>query len=107
MCSFATHPPALACPTCGPSSFEWATSGGLGTVFSWTTIWRPPHPAFQVPYVAVIVELDEGWSLLSNLVGCTPDEAAVGLRVTVEFHATADGTLLPYFAPTGREDPWR
>jgi uncharacterized OB-fold protein len=98
-CSFATHPPALACPTCGLSTFEWAKSSGRGEIFSWTTIWRPPHPAFEVPYVAIIVELEEAWSLISNLVGCAPDDVAIGLRVAVEFHETADGAVLPYFRP--------
>jgi len=55
--------------------------------------------------VAVIVELDEGWSLVSNLIGCDSDEAAIGMRVEVDFHAIAGGAVLPYFRPLAGRSP--
>ena len=30
-------------------------------------------PSFTVPYVAIIVDMDEGWQILSNLIGCEHD----------------------------------
>jgi hypothetical protein len=63
-------------------------------------VWRPQTPAFVVPYVPIIVDLDEGWDLLSNLIGCEFDEVEIGMRVEVDFRATASGDgLLPYFRP--------
>ena len=62
-------------------------------------MWRPQTPAFTVPYAPIIVELEEGWQMLSNLVGCEHDEVHVGLPVEVVFHALADGSTLPYFQP--------
>ena len=50
----------------GPTS-SGRSAPGLGEVYSWTTVWRPQTPAFSVPYVAVIVELDEGFWLLANM----------------------------------------
>ena len=55
-------------------------------VYTWTTVWRPQTPEFTVPYAAVIVDMDEGWHMLSNVVGCEHDAAEVGMRVEVEFH---------------------
>jgi hypothetical protein len=63
-------------------------------------VWRPQTPAFVVPYVPIIVDLDEGWDLLSNLIGCESDEVEIGMRVEVDFRATASGDgSLPYFRP--------
>jgi uncharacterized OB-fold protein len=61
---------------------------------------RPQTPAFATPYVAAIVELDEGFQMVSNIVGCEPAAVHVGLEVTVLFHAVNDRLTLPYFAPT-------
>ena len=56
-------------------------------------------PAFVVPYVPIVVAMDEGWQVLSNLIGCEVDDAEVGLRVQVEFHPIPGGSQLPYFRP--------
>jgi uncharacterized OB-fold protein len=56
-------------------------------------------PSFAVPYVAIIVTMDEGWQILSNLVGCEHDAVEIGTRVEVEFHEMEDGFTLPYFHP--------
>ena len=98
-CGDALQPPAVACSHCGGRELTWEQSEGRGTVYSWTRIWRPQTPAFVVPYVAIIVELLEGFSLISNLIGCDSEEAAIGMRVEVDFHASASGAVLPYFRP--------
>ena len=98
-CGGATHTPAALCSHCSSRDLSWERSSGTGSVYSWTTVWRPQTPAFEVPYTAVIVEMDEGWHILSNLVGCEHDAVHVGLRVAVEFHALDDEITLPYFRP--------
>jgi uncharacterized OB-fold protein len=98
-CGLATHTPAYLCSHCTSEDLRWEVSAGTGTVYSWTTVWRPQIPAFVAPYVAVIVELDEGWQMISNLIGCPADAVEIGMRVAVEFHAVADGATLPYFRP--------
>ena len=52
-----------------------------------------------MPYVAIIVDMDEGWQILSNLIGCPDDAAEIGMRVEVEFHEMEGGFTLPYFRP--------
>jgi hypothetical protein len=74
-------------------------SSGHGSVYSWTIVWRPQTPEFSVPYVPIIVELEEGWHMLSNLIGCEHDAVHVGLAVAVAYHPLADGVTLPYFRP--------
>lgn len=98
-CQAPTHTPALVCSRCGAGSLSWEASSGRGVVYSWTTVWRPQTPAFTVPYTPIIVDVEEGWQMLSNLIGCEHDAAQVGLRVQVEFHRLDDDITLPYFRP--------
>jgi uncharacterized OB-fold protein len=91
--------PAILCAGCSSQNLVWEQSCGRGNVYSWTTIWRPATPAFTVPYVAVIVEMEEGWQMLANLVDCEHDAVEVGLPVEVTFHPLDDEVTLPYFRP--------
>jgi uncharacterized OB-fold protein len=68
-------------------------------VYSWTVAWRPQSRAFRTPYVAAIVDLDEGYQMLTNVIGCQPDDVHAGMRVAVEFHPIGGGISLPYFRP--------
>ncbi len=98
-CNGITHTPAVMCAHCSARDLTWERAAGTGTVYSWTTVWRPQTPDFTVPYTAVIIDMDEGWQMLSNLIGCEHDAAAIGMRVAVEFHPITDGVMLPYFRP--------
>jgi uncharacterized OB-fold protein len=97
-CGAAIFNPAHVCRICTSSALEWTDSNGLGSIFSYTICHRPMTPQFTDVYAPVIVDLDEGYQMLSNLVGCTVAEAAVGMAVKVRFHALGERTL-PYFEP--------
>ena len=98
-CGGATHTPAMICSHCLSRALVWEASKGAGTVSSWTMVHRPQTPAFVVPYAAVIVDVDEGFSMLSNVIGCRPADVRTGMRVQVEFHPKTDEITLPYFRP--------
>ena len=102
VCGRATHTPAYICSNCTSPALTWEQSSGLGTIYSWTTVWRPQVPAFTVPYVAIVVDMDEGWQVLSNLIGCDVGDVEIGMRVQVEFHPIDGGFQLPYFRPVDR-----
>ena len=91
--------PQPLCTRCQSEALEWVTSSGRGTVYSYTVVHRPPRPAFAVPYVVAVVELEEGWHMLTNLVDCMPAAVRVGLPVEVTFRAMSDAITLPYFRP--------
>jgi uncharacterized protein len=99
-CGGATFNPAPVCQHCASDRLGWERSAGVGVVYSWTVIWRPQTPAFRVPYAAVIVDVEEGFQMLANVIGCRPSEIAVGMRVAFEPHPIGDGFVLPYFRPT-------
>ena len=97
-CQRAVFNPAHVCRYCRSHELTWRESKGIGSIYSWTICHRPLSPAFTTPYAPVIVDLDEGYQMVSNLIGCDTDHVHVGLRVHVVFEAIGDRTL-PYFRP--------
>ena len=70
---------------------DWRTSGGVGEIYSWTVVHRPVTAEFEPPYAPAIVTLDEGYQMLTNIVGVAPEDLAVGMPVQVQFHAVGSG----------------
>ncbi len=91
--------PQPVCSGCFESDLEWVESSGLGTVYSLTRVHRPQTPAFEAPYVVAIVELEEGWHMLTNIVECPVDEVEVGMLVEVTFREASEEITLPFFRP--------
>ena len=52
---------------------------------------RPVTAEFEPPYAPAIITLDEGYQMLTNIVGVAPEDLAVGMRVQVQFHAGGSG----------------
>lgn len=104
-CAAVVFYPRNRCPRCWASSLTWRTASGTGTVASYTVVHRPGHPAFapDAPYVVALVDLAEGPRMLSAVVGCEPDEVAVGMPVRVRFTPRGDHTL-PLFEPEPDEE---
>lgn len=98
-CGNGATRPFTVCSRCAGGEGGWAESAGRGTLYSWTVVWRPQHPSFSVPYAPAVVELDEGYFMMSAVVGCEPEQLAAGMRLAVEFHPASDDIVLPYFAP--------
>lgn len=98
-CGFIGLRPFMVCPTCYGRDSERQVSTGLGNLYSWTVVWRPPYPSFVVPYAPCVVELDEGFFMISAVVACEPEDLISGMRLSVEFHEVSDEIALPYFAP--------
>mgnify|MGYP000986077414 CR=1 FL=1 len=98
-CGAANFGPGVSCRECRSGGLVWERSVGAGAVYSWTVVWRPQTPAFAVPYAPAIVRLDEGYDMVSALVGLEPEAVEAGLRVTVRFHRLTDEIHLPFFGP--------
>ena len=98
-CGTVAPLPTHRCGECLGEDLRWAPSSGRGTVYSWTVVWRPQHPAFVTPYAPAIVTTEEGWFHLGSIVGCEPEAIEAGLPVAVEFHPVSDTITLPYWRP--------
>jgi uncharacterized OB-fold protein len=68
-------------------------------VHTYTVVWRPPQPVFEAPYIPIVVELDEGWHMISNLIQCDPADVHVDMPVEAAFVPQAGGITLPMFVP--------
>lgn len=88
--------PEIACNQCLSAKLDWVQSSGKGELYSFTVIHRPQRPEFDVPYVGAIIELEEGWHMLSNLVEPDIDHLKIGLPVEVCFVPRGDA-VLPMF----------
>ncbi|MGD1239873.1 Zn-ribbon domain-containing OB-fold protein [Mycobacterium seoulense] len=100
-CGLANFPPTEHCRQCLSAQVRWERSGGLGEIYSWTVVHRPVTAEFSPPYAPAIVTLDEGYQMLTNVVGLAPEELRIGMRVRVQFHAAGPDVTLPYFTGQG------
>jgi uncharacterized protein len=101
------YPRAYAPGTLEP--VQWIEATGLGSVYSYSVHYIGPSKAYKgdPPHVVVLVDLDEGVRMMSNLVrdespdypSIDPDEASIGMRVRAVFHDVTDEITLPKFAP--------
>ena len=98
-CGAAIWYPRAVCPSCVGSAVEWRDDAGRGTVYAASVHTRPgpDRDAADGPYVVVLVDLDAGVRMMSNVVGCPPDDVTVGMRVTVAWEPLSDGRHLPVF----------
>ncbi len=95
-CGAYVFTPEVACTSCFSPRLSWVESSGRGEIYSYTVVHRPQRPEFDVPYVVVIVALEEGWHMLSNLIDCDPDAVSVGDAVEVSFVRRGD-FVMPMF----------
>lgn len=96
-CGVANFPPTEHCRQCLSTDLRWAKSAGKGEIYSWTVVYRPVTPEFEPPYAPAIITHDEGYQMLTNVVGVPPEQLAIGMRVQVDFHVVGPDLMLPYF----------
>lgn len=89
--------PRAFCPECRSTELSWVESSGEGVIVTYTTVWRPQTPAFEVPYVVAVVRLAEGYEMMTNLVDCEVDAVTTDLPVRVRFVDIDDDVTLPCF----------
>jgi hypothetical protein len=101
-CERVVFYPREVCPRCLGSELEWRDSTGIGTVYAFSVHYRTGSPEMmdRTPYAVALVDLDEGARLMTNIVGCDPDDVAVGMRVQVTWELLTDGRHLPLFEPS-------
>ncbi len=88
--------PRLVCPFTGSTKLEWRVSRGLGTVHATTVV----HPREGAPYNVAMIELEEGFRMMSRVEAIDPADVRIGLRVAVRF-VTVDSepAPIPVFVP--------
>ena len=93
--------PRRICSTCLADPVEWIEASGRGSVKSFTIMRQAISPAYsdEVPYVVALIELEEGPTMMSNVVECDPEKVTIGMPVEVVFNAYTDEITVPQFKP--------
>ena len=86
--------PRALCPFCMGRT-EWRSPSALGTFSTGRGAGRAGPIAYAIAYVA----LDEGITLLTNIVDCDFDDLKIGQRVEVTFKPAEGGAMVPMFKP--------
>jgi len=89
--------PQIACTKCHSEAWTYRESSGHGTVSSFTVVHRAPTSDHQPPYIVAVIDFEEGWYMMSNIVDCPHESVRIGQRVVVDFQRRADGVILPVF----------
>ena len=99
-CAAAIFPPRPLCPRCWSSSVVWREASGRARIESFSVVHRAPNETFaaEVPYVVALVLLDEGPRMMTNVVGCAPDDVEIDMPVRAVY-TEYDGFVLPQFEP--------
>jgi uncharacterized OB-fold protein len=100
-CGALSFPAHEICSNCLSTRASWVPVSGRGEVYSYNVMHQVYHPGFaaEVPYAVVVVKLEEGPKVVSNLVGVGPREIRVGMPVEVTFEKVSDEVMLPKFRP--------
>jgi len=86
-CGYYQFYPRIYCARCFSDGVEWVLASGRATVLSFTIVRRPVSPAYapDVPYIVALVTLEEGPTMMTNIIGCEPEKVEIGMRVAVTF----------------------
>jgi uncharacterized OB-fold protein len=100
-CGHVRWPASIICPVCYSEETEWMVAKGKGRVYTFVVYHVAYHPGFvnDLPYVVADVELEEGPRLLTNIVGCRPDEVKCEMIVEVTWEDVTEEFSLPKFRP--------
>lgn len=93
-CGQVHHYPRDICPFCLSADTVWQDSLGTGMVYSFSTMGQG-----DAAYTMAYVTLDEGVTVMTNLVDCDPAQMTIGQKVRVVFTPTEGGHAVPMFTP--------
>lgn len=93
--------PRVMAPKTGDTALEWRISRGVGTVYASTAM----RYRNEEPLNLALIDLDEGFRMMSRVEGIGADEVHIGMRVKVDVvPAEGDKDPLPVFRVLSRAD---
>lgn len=88
--------PRVLAPAGREGELSWRVSRGLGTVYATTHVTPKGEPAYNV----ALIDMDEGFRLMSRVEGIAADRVHIGMRVKARVHpANGDDGPYPVFDP--------
>jgi len=91
--------PRIVCTDCMSAQVEWFQASGRGTVISFTIVRHAVSEAYaaDVPYVIALIRLDEGPTMMSNVIDGDPERVRIGMPVEVIFESWSADITVPKF----------
>src|SRR5437868_5615602 len=96
-CGALRQPPGPMCPQCQSVRSQAKAASGFGTLIAWIVSQHPTQPDAQ-PRIVVLIDLEEGVRMVSNLCNVDLAELNEGMPLQVFFPV---GGELPHFRPVG------
>jgi uncharacterized OB-fold protein len=88
--------PRVIAPKTGKPDLEWRISKGLGFVHATTVV----HPQKGEPYNVALIDVDEGFRMMSRVEDIPPTQVRIGMRVRFRVHKSeGDEPPYPVFTP--------
>ena len=88
--------PRVIAPKTGADDLEWRVSRGLGTVHATTVV----HPQKGAPYNVALIDVDEGFRMMSRVEDIAATEVKIGMRVKFRVYPQeGDEPPYPVFTP--------
>jgi uncharacterized protein len=94
-CGQFHHYPRDICPHCLSASTVWENAAGTGKVYSFSTMGRG-----DAAYTMALVTLEEGVTMMTNLVDCDVALLQINQQVKVVFKQSIGGHAVPMFTPS-------
>jgi uncharacterized OB-fold protein len=100
-CGELRYHPRAQCTECLSPKTEWIRCSGKGKVYTFTATYQNPSPGFResLPYIMAYVELDEGLTILTNIIDCKPEDVRIGMPVEVVYEDVTPEVTLTKFRP--------
>jgi uncharacterized OB-fold protein len=100
-CGTVHHYPRPFCPACWSENVEWVEASGRATLYTWSTVFVNDMYPFRerLPYIAAVVDLEEGPRMMTNVVDAAPEDLSVGMALQVAFREVDDAVTAPVFRP--------
>jgi len=85
--------PRVAAPRTGATDLEWLEASGRGVVHATTIVRKkPPEPSYSV----VLVDLEEGPRVMSEVVDIPPEDVKIGMPVQARIDVNDDQPRLVF-----------
>jgi uncharacterized OB-fold protein len=100
-CHKPHHYPRPFCPFCWSENVRWEDASGRATLYTYSTVFVNDLPPFKerLPYIAAVVDLEEGPRMMTNVVDCDPADLRIGQELEVSFRKLTDEVTVPVFRP--------
>ena len=99
-CERIHHPPGPMCPNCHAMSWKTEQASGRGVLHSFVVMHHPAFPPFEYPNPVGLIELEEGFRLVTGLQGFDAGPPRIGDPVELMFYQADEDLRLPAFRPS-------